>query len=147
MAGIVSPGAAAPTPAPRKPPATARRVSLYERVMRIDLGTAAIELLFGRAEVLSEGQRQGTRYFGSTMITFDLGASRDLFREECDAADARRVAELLEKDVRVTARARALATAGATERAGAPLARLDAELRVRSAGARVHVDIDVEGDV
>ena len=57
--------------AARKPMATARRVSLYEREIRVHLGTAAIEILFASAEVLSEGQRHGARYFGSTMIGID----------------------------------------------------------------------------
>src|SRR5262249_41953373 len=91
-------------PARRKPCAPARRVSLFEREIRVHLGTAAIELLFSQAEVLSEGQRQGARYFGSTMITLDLGRAQTALREPCDAADARRVAQLLEKDARVQAR-------------------------------------------
>jgi hypothetical protein len=131
----------------RKPSAVARRLSLYEREIRVHLGTAAIELLFGQAEVLSEGQRQGARYFGSTMITLDLDRARSALREPCDAGDARRVALLLEKDARVQARVRGLATAAAIERAGAPFARLEAEVRVRAAGSRVHVDLDVEGFV
>lgn len=97
--------------------------------------------------MLSEGQRQGARYFGSTMITLDLGRAQAALREPCDAADARRVAQLLEKDARVQARVRGIAASAAVERAGAPLARLDAEVRVRASGSRVHVDLDVEGSV
>jgi hypothetical protein len=133
--------------AARKPMATARRVSLFEREIRVRLGTAAIELLFGLAEALSEGQRQGRRYFGSTMLTFDLERARGALREAGDAADAHRLAELMQKDARVLARARALASAAAAARAGAPLASFDAELRVRVEGARVHVDLDVEASL
>src|SRR5215471_12567329 len=86
--------------APRKPMAPARRVSLYEREIRVHLGTAAIEVLFSAGEVLSEGQRHGSRYFGSTMIGIDLARIRAAVREDCDAADARRVAKLLETDPR-----------------------------------------------
>jgi hypothetical protein len=131
----------------RKPAAVARRVSLFEREVRMHLGTAAIEVLFAVAEVLSEGGRDGARYFGSTMITIDLGRARGLVREDCDAADAKVVAGLLEKDARVQARARALAVAAAGERAGAPLARLDAEPRVRADGMCVRIDLDVEGEI
>ena len=134
-------------PARRKPCAPARRVSLFEREIRVHLGTAASELLFSQAEVLSEGQRQGARYFGSTMITLDLGRAQTALREPCDAADARRVAQLLEKDARVQARVRGIATAAAVERAGAAFARLDVEVRARADGSRVHVDLDVEGFV
>ena len=125
--------------------AAARRVTLFEREIRVHVATAAIEVLFGVAEVLSEGQRDGARYFGSTMIRLDLERVRDSVRDDCDAASARRVAELVEHDPRVRARARALAAAAAAERAGAPLARLDSEIRVRAAGSRVHIDVDVEG--
>jgi hypothetical protein len=145
MSGLVS--APREETARRKPSVAARRVSLFEREIRVHLGTAAIELLFSRAEVLSEGQRQGARYFGSTMITLDLDKARGALREPCDAADARRVAQLLEKDARVQARVRGIAAAAAVERSGAPFARLDAEVRVRAAGSRVHVDLDVEGFV
>ena len=133
--------------AARKPSAVARRVSLFEREIRVHLGTAAIEVLFGLAEILSEGQRQGGRYFGSTMITVDLGRARALVREDCDAADARRVAALLEKDARVQARARGLAAAAAAERAGAPLRPVEVELRIRTEGLTVRIDLDVEGEM
>jgi hypothetical protein len=133
--------------AARKPMAPARRVSLYEREIRVHLGTAAIDVLFELAEVLSEGQRQGRRYFGSTMLTFDLARARAAVRDACDASDARQIAALLERDARVEARARALACEAAARRAGAPLARVEVEVRVRADGVRVHVDLDVEAEL
>jgi|KBSSwiStaDraftv2_1062776.scaffolds.fasta_scaffold202623_3 hypothetical protein len=126
--------------------AIARRISLYEREIRVHLGTAALEVLFQLAETLSEGQRDGGKYFGSTMITLDLERAGGLVREPCDAASARRVAELLARDARVQARARDLATTAAVRRAGTPLGNLQVELRARAAGPRVHVDVDVEGE-
>src|SRR5205814_10101022 len=77
MAGTVIRVTPAAVPG-RKPAAVARRVSLFEREVRMHLGTAAIEVLFAVAEVLSEGGRDGARYFGSTMITIDLGRARGL---------------------------------------------------------------------
>src|SRR5262249_16203165 len=62
---------------------------------------------------------------------------RDAVRDDCDAASARRVAELMREDARVQGRARALAAAAAAERAGAALARLAAAVRVRPAAARL----------
>lgn len=129
----------------RKPMAAARRVSLFEREIRVHVGTSAIEVLFGVAEILSEGQHDGERYFGSTMITIDLERARDALRDDCDAASAKRVAALLARDPRVAARARALALQHASERAGRPLAHLETEIKVRAAGSRVHLDVDVEG--
>jgi hypothetical protein len=131
----------------RKPMARATRVSLFEREIRVHLSTSAIEVLFDLAQVLHEGQRQLDGYFGSTMITMELDRAASAVRDECDAANARRVAELLEGDARVKARARLLATTAASRRAGAPLARVTVEMRVRTSGTRIHIDLDVEGEL
>jgi hypothetical protein len=130
----------------RKPMAAVRRVSLFEREVRFKLSTAALDILFDCAHVLTEGQRQGKGWFGSTMITIDLGRAAAAVRDECDAATARRVAELFAGDPRVKARCRELAAAEAAERAGR-LGRLDVDMRVRASGARVQIDLDVEGEV
>jgi hypothetical protein len=133
----------------RKPMATARRVALFDREIRITLSGAAVEILFETAEILSEGERRGGGYFGSTMITFDVTRLAALVREACDAASARHVATLALADKRVRERARALAIADAGERAGSGtrLANLSTELRARAVGTRVHLDIDVEAVV
>src|SRR5262245_8714152 len=47
------PGAALPA---RKPMARVTRIALIEREVREQLSLAALDLLFGRAEVISEGQ-------------------------------------------------------------------------------------------
>ena len=127
--------------------AAARKVALFDREIRITLSQAAIEILFDAADILSEGERRGDGYFGSTMITLDLTRVAVLVREDCDATSARRVAELAMADKRVRDRAKALAGADATERAGTPLERVDCELRARAVGTRVHLDVDVEAEV
>jgi hypothetical protein len=131
----------------RKPMAAARRVSLFEREIRVKLSSAALDILFDGAHVLSEGQRQGNGWFGSTMITIELDRAAAAVRDACDAATARRVADLLAADPRARQRAHDLAAAEAAEKCGGRLARLDVDLRVRASGARVHIDLDVEGDL
>lgn len=132
----------------RKPMATAKRVALFDRDTRWRLSTAAIEILFDTAETLAEGQRQGERWFGSTMATIRLERAKDLFREQPDASTARRVADLLAQDARVAARLKQLAVADAQERAGAPLGpTAQVELRARSNGTRVFLDLDLEVDL
>src|SRR6478752_5489159 len=84
---------------------------------RRPMSRAALELVLGRAEVISEGQR-GVRngrdaYFGSTMLTIDLPSLDLLLRDACDAGTARRLAELLESDETVGQRIEALAAAEA----------------------------------
>ena len=127
--------------------AAARKVALFEREIRVTLSQAAVEILFDTADMLSEGERRGDGYFGSTMITLDLGRVALLVREDCDAAGARRVAELAMSDKRVRDRAKALAAADATERAGTPLTHVDCELRARAVGTKVHLDVDVEAEI
>ncbi|MFH0903494.1 MAG: hypothetical protein V2A73_22935 [Pseudomonadota bacterium] len=149
---ISSSSASSPSPAPvsppvlaRKPMATARQVSLFEREIRLKLSGSAIDILFDLAETLSEGQRQGSRYYGSTMITIDLAKATILVRDDCDAAGARRVADLLARDSRARQRARAIALAHAEARAGGRLSQLGVDLKTRSAGTRVEIDLDVDG--
>src|SRR6266545_3755295 len=96
---------------PKKPMATVRRVSLFEREIRIGLSAAAIEILFDLASVLSEGAREPEGYFGSTMITIELARAAVLVSDPCDASTVHRLAELIATDARVFERARGLAAA------------------------------------
>ena len=129
---------------PRKPMAVARRVSLFEREIRVGLSSAAVEILFQLASILSEGSRENGGYFGSTMITIDLGRAAALVSDPCDATTVRRVADLIAADPRVRDRARAVAAAEADRLAGAPLGRRQIDLRVRTSGQHLHIDVDVE---
>jgi hypothetical protein len=132
---------------PRKPMARARRVSLFEREIRIRLSSAATEILLQLASVLSEGQVEGDCFFGSTMMTIDLGRAARLVSDTCGLAAARRVAELLTKDKRFRDRARGLARAEAERLAGRPLRDLEIDLRVRRNGTHLQLDMDVEANV
>src|SRR5437763_15379326 len=102
-----------PAVAARRPMARATRIALFEREVRERLSRAALELVLGRAEIISEGQRgvRGGRdaYFGSTMLTIDLGSLELLLRDACDAGTARRLADLLEADAQAMAGVEALA--------------------------------------
>lgn len=124
--------------------AMARRVSLFEREIRVGLSSAAVEILFQLASILSEGAREDGGYFGSTMITIDLGRAAQLVSDPCDATTVRRVADLIGTDPRVRERARAVAGAEADRLAGAPLGRAQIDLRIRTSGHHLHIDVDVE---
>lgn len=125
--------------------ARASRVTLFEREIRERLSRAALEILFDGAELLSEGQVQDRRYFGSTMITIDLARHADFLREPCDAVTARNTAALLEKDARAIGRIRRIAEGEARRLASSALLRIAIELAFRWQGTRVCVDVDVEG--
>jgi hypothetical protein len=131
-----------------KPMARALRVTLFEREVRERLSGPAVEILLGRARILSEGRRAASAtsdgFFGSTMLTIDLRGADDVVREPCDEAAAARVAALMAADARVQKRVRQIA-AGEVERlAGEPLAARVAEVRVRAEGTMIYLDVDVE---
>jgi len=132
----------------RKPMARATRITLFEREVRERLSRAALDVVFARAERLSEGQRsqRGGReaYFGSTMLTVDLASFADVFRDACDAGTAHRLAALFEADSTVPRRIRELALREAARIAGARLKDVRTQVTVRAQGAKVFVDVDVE---
>ncbi|MEM9488930.1 MAG: hypothetical protein AAGC55_07280 [Myxococcota bacterium] len=121
-----------------------RRVSLFEREIRVHLSRAAIEILFASSSVLSEGQVEGSRYFGSTMITIDLARASVRLNEACDIATARDVEVLLSADGRVRQRVRQLAIAEAGRLAGRALGAVQIDMAVRRAGRHVYIDVDLE---
>ena len=132
----------------RKPMARATRIALFQREIRERLSPAALDLIFARVEVISEGQRAlrngNDSYFGSTMLTIDLPALGAYLRDACDAGTARRLAALLEGDAGVARRIQELAEREATRVAGAVPKQVGAHVVIRSQGAKVFVDVDVE---
>jgi hypothetical protein len=137
------------SPTALRPLARVQRIALFEREVRERLSRAALDLLFERAEVMSEGQRS-TRagqpaYFGSTMLTINLEALAPVLREVCDAGTARRLATLLFDDGAVATRCKSIATKEAARIAGGRLRAVATEVKVSARGARVFIDIDVEG--
>ncbi|MSP60250.1 MAG: hypothetical protein EXR72_07895 [Myxococcales bacterium] len=132
----------------RKPMAKATRVTLFEREVRERLSDPAIEILLGAAAVLSEGQVAraaggGEAYFGTTMLTVDLAATT-AFREACDVRAARRVAELMAGDARITRLARQVAEREASRLAGRHLRVSASDVRVRAEGTTLFIDVDLE---
>ncbi len=132
---------------PAKPMASAARVSLFSRQIEIGLSSAAIDILFDKAVVLSEGGVQGNAYYGSTMVTFDLARAAALVSDSCDAATVKRVSELIAHDDRIKERARALGAEEARRCAAVPLAPPQVDLRVNASGSHLHLDLDVEAQV
>src|SRR3954466_15226386 len=95
-----APDAVGSAVAARRPMARATRIALFEREVRERLSRAALELVLGRAEVISEGQRGARKgrapSSGSRMLPIDLPSLDLLLRAPCAAGPARRLAELLE---------------------------------------------------
>jgi len=130
----------------RKPMATARRVSLFERQVTVRLSAAGVDVLMGAGTILSEGSFAGDRFAGSTMITVDLARTRAMVSDPPDAATARRVAALVPVDDRARDRARGIALGEARRAAGCALAGPKVDLRARAVGHQLHLDLDLEAD-
>jgi hypothetical protein len=128
--------------------ARAMRIALFEREVRERLSRAALDLLFVRADVISEGQRspRGGRdaYFGSTMLTIDLPDLAALLRDTCDAGTARRLATLLEGDAVAARRVQELAEREAARVSGATPGAVSTHVAIRAQGAKVFIDVDIE---
>jgi hypothetical protein len=124
--------------------ARASRVSLFHREIRTSLSSAAIEILFGQATVLSEGQFEDACFFGSTMITIDCSRAAEWVSTKCDSTTVRQVAELLLRDDRFRDRIRELGEREAMRLARAPLGTMQIEMRIRTSENNLHVDVDVE---
>lgn len=114
------------------------------------LSRGAEEALFERTEVLSEGALRVTasgerRYFGSTMITFDLTPLGSRWRGPFTEADKAELARLVEGSVRMHLRVTRLAcgevASRVTER---PLGPASVETRVRLVGNTLQMDVDLE---
>ena len=124
--------------------AMARRVSLFEREVRVRLAPVAVELLHGAARVLTEGELTGDVYAGSTMLTVDLARTREVISDPPDATTAHRVAFLYAADERCRAHARRIAVAEARRLAGADLSTPHVDVESRASGPELHLSINVE---
>ena len=124
--------------------AMARRVSLFERVVSVKLSAFALDILYDASSKLTEGDLHGNNYQGSTMVTVDLGNTVARMSDPADAATARRVASLYPTDERARARARRLAIGEANRFAGDAIDNHVVDVRARSVGAKIHLDLDLE---
>jgi hypothetical protein len=135
----------------RKPMARAVRLTLFEREVRERLSRAAMDVVFARAESISEGQCQsrGGReaYFGSTMLTIDLAALGDVLRDADAPGTPERLAILMEADHEVPVRIRDIAAREATRIAVARLKDMKTHVSIRAQDGKVFIDVDVEASV
>ena len=145
-------GPAPQGPAPRRlllrPLARVEKISLFEREVRERLSRAALELVFGTAGIMSEGQRAARNgreiFFGSTMLTLELSAVAPAVRDLCDARAAQHLCTLLANDSAAATRIKSIAAAEVERLTRTRPRTLGAEIKVRARGTTVYVDVDVE---
>lgn len=117
------------------------------------LTPAVEEHLFRSADVLSEGsvhtaEGGARRYFGSTMITFDLEQLERAWRGPFDAAARAALLDLVEGSVRVRLRAMRMACAEVASRVtDRPLGTPTVETSVRMSEDKLFLDVDLEVSV
>ena len=114
------------------------------------LSRGAEEALFRTAQVLSEGSQRVSasgerRYFGSTMITFDLTQLSAYWRGPLGSADKQALLRLVAGSVRVRLRATRIACAEVARRVtDRPLGSSLVETSVRLSGDSLQMDVDLE---
>jgi hypothetical protein len=146
---------AKPTPETRpvshlelRPFAQVRKIPLIEREIREHLSRAALDAVFARAEVISEGEAskaQGrAQFLGSTMLTIDVADLWDVLREPTDEGTARRLAALLAKDKSLDGRIEAIVRDEVERVTRGQAHSVRGETRIRTQGCRLFLDIDVE---
>jgi hypothetical protein len=132
-----------------KGPVRARRGATVLERRGQALSREAEELLFRDAEILCEGavNETGTArsWFGSTMITFDLGRLGASLRGSFDPAGLAQLANVIEGSVRVRLRATRLARGEVARRLpDRLLGTARVETRVRLVGEKLQLDVDLE---
>lgn len=127
-----------------------RKVALIRRQVREYLPVTTVEVLLSEGETVFESgaevgvKAERAREFGSMMVTVDLVALADRFRDRPDAATAARVAELLVDHPDLAPRLIARVRERLAGRRG-DVSHWDVEVDpcVRSEGARVFIDADI----
>ena len=124
--------------------AMAKRVSLFQREVKVVLAPAALELLHDASRVISEGDFTGELYEGSTMMTVDLARTTMVVSDPPDATTAQRVAFLYASDERCRDHARRVAVAEAKRRAGCELSAAHIDIESRARGPELLLTLNVE---
>ncbi len=103
------------------------------------------ELLFARVEVLSEGSVRDDVFYGSTMITIDLGRVEKGLRKPLGIEGRARLLAAIDGSVRVRIRAMRIALEEVQRRFPTEkLGTAHVETRVDLTGDELHLDVDLE---
>ena len=136
------------SPYEMRPLVQVRRIALIEREIREHLSQAALDAIFARCEVISEGEvsagRGKTVFLGSTMLKCDVATLGEILREPADEGTAQRMATLLTKEPSLDHRAQAVVRREVERITRNKPKSVSGETRIRVRGTFVFLDIDVE---
>lgn len=112
------------------------------------LGARTVDELFRVADVLSEGALNEGTFFGTTLVTIDLGRALPSLDLAGDAALCARIVDAIGGSVRVRLRALRLAEEDLARRfPDRALGTARTETRFRVEGVVLHIDMDLEAPV
>ena len=128
--------------------ASVSTIRLISRQVIERLSVAGVELILAKAKKITEGQvADDAQYFGSTMVTIDLEQLDLLISDTCDVLTANRLTEQLTEEADSLGLLKALAKREARRVAQREFETIEIDIRVRSEGHWIFVDMDVEGSV
>ena len=132
-----------------KPPARAQTIRAWCRDHRRTLSEPAIAELFREAEVLAEGGLDNYAcWYGSIMITFDLGRFRSRCRDVHSEEDLDAAIDAIEGSVRVRVRAHRMACSEIYRRfPDRDVGTAELWSRFTREGDRLLLDIDLEAPI
>jgi hypothetical protein len=132
----------------KRPMASVSTIRLISRQVIERLSVAGVELILAKAKKITEGQvADDAQYFGSTMVTIDLEQLDLLISDTCDVLTANRLTEQLTEEADSLGLLKALAKREARRVAQREFETIEIDIRVRSEGHWIFVDMDVEGSV
>ncbi len=128
-----------------KGPARAEKAKALRERSHVALDRQTEELLFSEVEVLSEGSVRDGVFYGSTMITIDLGRVEAHLRRPLGIEGRARLLSAMDGSVRVRIRAMRIAMAEVARRFPTEkLGTAHVETHVDLTGDELHLDVDLE---
>lgn len=128
--------------------ATVSTVRLISRQIIERLSIAGVELILAKATRITEGQiSDDGQYDGSTMVTIDLQRLDRLISDSCDVLTANRLTVQLYEEAESLSLLKALAHREALGVAQRQFEKIEIDVRIRSEGHWIFIDMDVEGNV
>jgi hypothetical protein len=128
-----------------KGPARAEKSGALRERSHVALDRHTEELLFAEVEVLSEGSVRDRVFYGSTMITIDLGRVEASLRRPLGIEGRARLLAAMDGSVRVRIRAMRIALDEVARRFPTEkLGTAHVETRVDLTGDELHLDVDLE---
>lgn len=132
---------------PRRPMRIATKIGLFNRQVKVVLNSIACELLFEKASVLIEGQREGNEVLGTIMVTFELSDIEEALSDSVCPQTVQILRRQLEENSIAQKMLKKLVVQYAENFAEQPVSSLQTDAVFESTGERILIDINFDGRV